>query len=55
VKIHTGLGTNTQTNRYWGRSWYVWNNTGDRATLKNRAGTVIDRCSYSGGDTSVIC
>jgi hypothetical protein len=55
VKIHTGRGTNTQTNRYWGRRAYVWNNTGDRATLKNRAGTVIDRCSYSGGDTSVIC
>jgi hypothetical protein len=54
VKIHTGRGTNTQTNRYWGRRAYVWN-TGDRATLKNRAGTVIDRCSYSGGDTSVIC
>jgi len=48
VKIHTGRGTNTQTDRYWGRSWYVWNNTGDRATLKNRSGTVIDRCSYTG-------
>ena len=55
VKIHTGRGTNTQTDRYWGRRAYVWNNTGDRATLKNRAGTVIDRCSYNGGDTSVIC
>jgi hypothetical protein len=55
VKIHTGRGTNTQTDRYWNHGWYVWNNTGDRATLKNRAGTVIDRCSYSGGDTSVLC
>ena len=55
VKIHTGRGTNTQTDRFWGRGAYVWNNTGDRATLKNRAGTVIDRCSYSGGDTSVLC
>ena len=55
VKIHTGRGTNTQTDRYWGRRAYVWNNDGDRATLKNRNGTVIDRCSYSGGDTSVIC
>jgi hypothetical protein len=55
VKIHTGRGTNTQTDRYWGRRAYVWNNTGDRATLKNRAGTVIDRCSYNGGDTSVLC
>ena len=55
VKIHTGRGTNTQTDRYWGRRAYVWNNTGDTATLRNRAGTLIDRCHYSGGDTSVIC
>jgi hypothetical protein len=46
VKIRTGSGTNSQTDRYWGRSWYVWNNTGDTATLINRTGTVIDRCSY---------
>ncbi len=48
VKIHTGSGTNTQTDRYWGRHWYVWNNTGDQATIKNRTGTVIDQCSYTG-------
>jgi hypothetical protein len=47
VKIRTGRGHNTQTNRYWRRSWYVWNNTGDRATLKNANGTVKSRCSYS--------
>jgi Lamin Tail Domain len=47
VKIHTGKGSNTQTNRYWGHSWYIWNNNGDRATLKNANGTVIDRCAYS--------
>ena len=23
VKIHTGKGADTQTDRYWGRSWYV--------------------------------
>jgi hypothetical protein len=28
VKIHTGKGANSQTDRYWGRGWYVWNNTG---------------------------
>jgi Lamin Tail Domain len=47
VKIHTGRGHNTQTNRYWRRSAYVWNNNGDRATLKNANGTVKSRCSYS--------
>lgn len=55
VKIHTGKGTNTQTDRYWGHSGYVWNNTGDTATLKNRTATVIDRCSYSGGGSYKIC
>jgi hypothetical protein len=47
VKIHTGKGTGTQTDRYWGRSWYVWNNTGDTATLRDNHGNRIDRCSYS--------
>jgi hypothetical protein len=47
VTIHTGKGSGTQTNRYWGRSWYVWNNTGDTATLRDNHGNRIDRCSYS--------
>jgi len=55
VKVHTGRGTNTQTDRYWGLSWYVWNNTGDTATLKNANGTVIDRCSYGSGGSYKIC
>jgi Lamin Tail Domain len=55
VTIHTGKGTNTQTNRYWGLSWYVWNNDGDRATLKDNNGNVIDRCSYSGSGSHVFC
>jgi hypothetical protein len=46
VKIHTGKGSRTQADRYWGLSWYVWNNTGDTATLKDNNGHVIDRCSY---------
>jgi hypothetical protein len=36
----------SQTNRYWGHHWYIWNNTGDRATLKNASGTVMARCGY---------
>jgi Lamin Tail Domain len=52
LKIHTGTGSDTQTDRYWGLSWYVWNNTGDTATLKDNHGNVISRCSYSDPDTS---
>ena len=47
VKIHTGKGSNTAANRYWGHSWYIWNNTGDTATLKNAGGANQSRCSYS--------
>ena len=47
VTVHTGKGTNTTTTRYWGLAWYVWNNGGDRATLKTSAGTVMDACAWS--------
>ena len=47
VRIHTGHAANTAANLYWRHSWYIWNNNGDGATLKNASGTVISRCSYS--------
>lgn len=46
VYVHTGKGTNTSTNRYWGSGNYIWNNTGDTATLKNSAKSTIDTCSW---------
>jgi len=48
VYLHTGKGTNTATNRYWGQSAYIWNNDRDTATLKNGVGTTVDYCSYIG-------
>ncbi|MGK5550634.1 lamin tail domain-containing protein [Actinomadura kijaniata] len=51
VTIRTGKGRNTTATRYWGRSWYVWNNTGDTATLKYPNGRIADTCSWgSKGD-----
>lgn len=47
IYIHTGKGTNTGTDRYWGRAAYVWNNTGDAAYLRNPSGTLIDSCSWN--------
>jgi hypothetical protein len=58
VRIHTGRGTNTRTNRFWGQSGYIWNNDGDTATLKNANGVRRSRCSYSDPNESnafVIC
>ena len=48
VKIHTGHGTGTQSDRYWNKSWYIWNNTGDTATLRDPSGGTVDSCHYSG-------
>lgn len=55
VTVHSGGGSNTATNRYWGSDGYIWNNDGDTAKLKNKAGKLIDKCSYSGAGSSVAC
>ena len=50
--VHTGKGTSyttsASTHVYWGRSWYVWNNTGDKVILRRADGSQKDTCSYSG-------
>jgi hypothetical protein len=47
--IHTGKGTtyttSASTHLYWGRGWYVWNNTGDKVTLRRADGSLKDTCS----------
>jgi Lamin Tail Domain len=56
VKIHTGKGTNTSTNRYWNQSWYVWNNSGgDSATLRTASGTFVDKCAWGTVSSYVNC
>ena len=50
VKVHTGRGSNNRFNLYWRMGNYVWNNDGDRATLKTKGGRTASRCSY--GSTS---
>ena len=55
VTVHTGKGSNTAKDLYWRSDEYIWNNDGDRAKLKNKAGDVIDTCSYSGAGSSVSC
>jgi hypothetical protein len=55
LKVHTGRGTNTAGNRYWNKAWYIWNNTGDTAYLRNSSGTLIDSCTFSGAGDSAYC
>jgi hypothetical protein len=55
VTLHTGHGKNTATDLYWGRSSYVWRNTGDRAVMKNKAKVVVETCRWGHGDGTVAC
>jgi hypothetical protein len=57
VTLHTGRGENTKTSLYWGSGNYVWNNTGDTATLKTSAGKTHDTCTWrqKTGRTKVSC
>jgi hypothetical protein len=55
VTVRTGKGTNTSATRYWGRSWYVWNNSGDTAYLRTPSGTAADSCSWSNTDDWKYC
>jgi hypothetical protein len=57
--IHTGDGTSyttsASTHLYWGREWYVWNNTGDKVILRRADGSLKDTCSYSGAGCKKYC
>ncbi len=52
VRIHTGRGSNTRTDLYWGLTVYVWGDDSDKATLKNKSGGTVDTCSWTTADTS---
>ena len=52
LRLHSGTGADSQRDRYWGSDRAVWDNAGDRATLRNRFGEVVDRCSYKGSSRS---
>jgi hypothetical protein len=50
VTLHSGVGHDGPHVRYWGEHEYVWNNDGDRATVRNAAGRRVDTCGYSTSD-----
>jgi hypothetical protein len=57
IWLRTGKGTNSGRNVYWGSGNYIWNNTGDKATLRNASGKNLDTCSWASkkGRTWVAC
>jgi Lamin Tail Domain len=55
VYVHTGSGTNTTSHLYWRSSWYIWNNTGDTAYLRNTVGTLKDSCTWGSVSSYVTC
>ena len=55
VTLHTGRGTNTAAHRYWGSGSYIWNNTGDKAYLRNGSGTLMDSCAWGDGVGYLTC
>jgi hypothetical protein len=55
VILYSGFGTNSRGRRYWGATTPKWNNDGDKAVLKNAAGTTVDTCLYAGGGTTAYC
>ncbi len=46
VRLHTGSGTDTATDVYWGLRHFVWNNAGDTVYLYDDTGTLIDQYTY---------
>ena len=55
LMIHTGRGSEALLHKYWGLRRYLWDNGGDRATLRRADGSVADRCRYSGSGSTVTC
>ncbi|MFC7199347.1 lamin tail domain-containing protein [Halospeciosus flavus] len=46
LTLHTGSGTNTETDVYWGAGDPVWNNAGDTVTVYNASGTSVLHYEY---------
>jgi hypothetical protein len=55
VTVHTGKGTASSTHRYYNRTWYVWNNSGDTAYLKDSSGKTVHTCSWTSAGSTKTC
>lgn len=48
LTLHTGSGTDTERDVYWGSNTPVWNNDGDTVVVRTAAGDVVLQRSYDG-------
>ena len=46
VTVHTGSGTDTNTDLYWGKESAIWNNNRDTVILRTADGTLILKEEY---------
>ena len=46
VTVHTGSGSDTATDRYWGAGSPLWNNDGDTVIVRDDSGSVVLEYSY---------
>ncbi|BEL10313.1 hypothetical protein Q0Z83_085040 [Actinoplanes sichuanensis] len=55
--IHTGRGVDGRPNghRYWQSGNYIWNNTGDTATLRTNKNTVVHTCTWGRTGSHTLC
>jgi Lamin Tail Domain len=54
VTIHTGDGTDTAANLYWGSGNYIWNNDEDTARLRRPNDALADTCRYDNSSASSV-
>jgi hypothetical protein len=52
LKVRTGSGSDTTSDKYQDRRAYVWNNDKDTATLTRASGSKVDTCSWTTRDPS---
>jgi hypothetical protein len=57
LTVHTGRGTADKPSghRYWGSKSYIWNNTGDTATLRTDKGAVVHKCVWGSSGSVTTC
>lgn len=46
ARLHKGYGEDNETTLFWQKDYYVWNNDGDTATLRDNSGEIVDTYSY---------